>query len=122
LPFVNATDLQPLRQIRLRIKADAVRLVRVELDSPSYRDSESGVRFGWDVLARSTPIEVTLTREQLGLPQGESSQDGLGNILPAVTAIVFSPEARGRNDAGLLPSARADRGFVEVDDILVESP
>jgi spore coat protein H len=119
LPLSGPTDLQGLRRIRLRLVADNIRTVRLEIASPEYGDAEE--RYGWQLLASNTPEEYVVNVSALAL--GDGSQQGpvpIAKILSAISALVVTPDARGRSAAGLLPAGQSDVGFVQIDDIRFE--
>ncbi len=118
---LQSPSLAGLRRIRLRMTADNIRSVRVELGSPAYADPESSERYGWQVLAGQQVDEAVLDLRDLTLPDG--SHQGpvpLAQILGSVDALIISPEPRGRSDEGLLPAGKSDVGFVEIDDVSIE--
>jgi spore coat protein H len=121
LPLEGPTDLGRVRRVRLRMAADNIRNVRLEILSPDYADPEGGDRYGWSLLASQTPQVYTLEVSALALSDG--SRQGpvpVAQILTAISGLMFSPDARGRSEAGLLPAGSTDVGFVQIDDITFE--
>jgi spore coat protein H len=122
LPLEQPTDLSRLRRVRLRLAADNIRTVRLEILSPSYADPEGGDRYGWSLLASQSAQDYVLDVSALTL--ADDSRQGpvpVAHILEALSGLVFSPDARGRSEAGLLPAGTGDVGFVQIDDITFES-
>jgi spore coat protein H len=118
LPLEKQTSLVGLKRIRLRVRADNIRNVRVELSSPAYGD-EAADRYGWSLLGGQAIDSGVLELGQLALPDG-SRGPTLGAVLNSVDGLIISPEARGRSDSGLLPAGKADTGFIQIDDISIE--
>jgi hypothetical protein len=118
LPLQKTTSLTGLKSIRLRIIADNIRTVRVELDSPAYGD-EAAEHYGWSVLAGQLVDSPVLELSKLALPDG-SRGPNLGQILSSVAGLTITPEARGRSEAGFFPAGKVDVGFVQIDDIAIE--
>jgi hypothetical protein len=120
LPLEKLTPLSGLRRIRMRISADAIRAVRIELTSANY--PPDGERYGWRVLAGQRPEAFAIDVGELAL--GDESRRGpvpIAEILSSVTGLAIIPEPRGRSEAGLLPAGKADVGFVHIDDISIET-
>jgi spore coat protein H len=121
LPTARPTDLSTLRRIRVKLSSDNIRSVRIELASTTYSDPEEDPRYGWTVLTSQNPEGHVLTVSSAVLPDG--AQQGavpLAHVLTGVTGLVITPDARGRNEAGLLPVGKSDIGFVQLDDIAFE--
>ena len=132
VPFANArlplgagmVDLTGLQQIQLLGTADQLRTVRIEIDSPKYGnvgsvDTDLG-RYGWEVLVGPAANTVMVSAADLALPPGTPAKATLAEVLANASGLVISPQPRGRNDAGLLPSGKSDVGFVRLDDITIQ--
>lgn len=116
----DAVDLRKLRAIKLKVRADSERTIRLDLDSPAAKAGHLGVRHGWDFSAGPAPREITLDAAQLAIPAwAQEPGDLRGEVLEVVNGLIFTAGANGRDDRGLLPPGAADRGFVQLDDILI---
>jgi spore coat protein H len=122
LPLVDGTvDLSGVTSVRLLIAADNVRSVRIELDSPKYGiDPEDGARYGKDILIGKQPTEVVIHVADLALPPESTVAASHDDVLAATSALVFSPQAKGRNENGTLPAGKSDAGFLRIDNIRFE--
>ena len=110
-----------LRQVRVKIAADTIRTVRIEIDSPKYGKQDIINRYGWDVPVGRTPADIPLDVGRLALPAEATTAPVLADVLGAVSGFVIAPQPRGRNDQGLLPAGKSDPGFVRFDDFTIES-
>ena len=118
----GANDLTSFTGIRLWVRADQPRVVRLDLDSPESTEARHRIRFGWDVPATevATEVEVLFSDAALAgwvIADGLDPGDDLQSVLAAVTALVIEPQCVGRDDTGQLPDGTTDEGFVHVDDI-----
>jgi hypothetical protein len=115
----GTVDLTPVQRVRLRLKADSARTVRLDLDSGRYKNPWSGVRFGWgNIRVGTTPVQVTLEMSALAIPSWAQSQgDVVSDIRAAVNGFIFSVDANGRQASGVFSPGGSDRGWLQVDDI-----
>jgi hypothetical protein len=123
LPLPGPTPLPDLVGIRLRARADAIRNVRIELDSEAQRDDPDSPRYGWDVLLAPQAMDLTLDAAKLSLSSGApaGAAPSLEAVLQGVVALTIVPESRGRKN-GIYGSGKSDPGFVQIDDIRIEAP
>jgi spore coat protein H len=113
-------DLSERSGIRLTLRTDSPRTVRVDLDSLLYEASVEGIKFGWDVAASSAPRTVELSFAEAMLPVwAHATGDQLPAIRQRVDALAFHPICNGRDGAGLLAEGATDAGFLELDTIEV---
>jgi hypothetical protein len=119
MPFTNGFgDLTSVPRLRLLLRTDRPRIVRIELESDRYQTSSKGTRFGWDVAVTSSPTLVDLTVAKASLPAlPDGASDALDRVRAHVSGLIFNPAVVGRNASGHLGSGRADSGYLEVDDI-----
>jgi spore coat protein CotH len=111
-------DLSNLSGIRLTIRTDSPRVVRVDLESVLYEAGIEGIKFGWDVATSSAPLTVDLLFANAGLPVwAHATGDQLPNIRKRVEALAFHAICNGRDSGGLLPEGTTDAGFLELDAI-----
>jgi hypothetical protein len=121
LPLAQPTALTSLKRIRFLLRTDSIRRVRIEIASSRYTDPEGGERYGWPLLSSVQAQQYVLDVKDLALPDGTGQGAvPVNEILSLVTGLAVTPEARGRNDAGLLGAGRSDAGFVQLDDISFE--
>jgi spore coat protein H len=124
IPFTSGSvDLSALTGVRLRLKADQARTLRLDIESPNNSARDLGVRFGWDVPIGPTAQQVDVLFAEAQVPawavdQGVDPGDNLADILSTASGLVFHPQCVGRSDAdGQLPDGTTDPGFLEIDDI-----
>jgi spore coat protein H len=121
LPMAGGSAaLGALQRIRMKVAADTIRTIHVEVDSPAYGKTDFVSRYGWDFTVGQGAAEVSLDVAQLALPADAQAGPTLANVLAAVSGLIIVPQPRGRNDQGLLPTGRSDPGFVRFDDIVIE--
>ncbi len=102
-------SLAGLKAVKIRLRADQKRYVRIDLDSPKYKNYWSGVRFGWEVNATETPTQFTLDASMLKLPSwGMAQGDVVAQILAEVSGLIVS---------GLVKQNMPDGGWVQIDDV-----
>lgn len=114
-------DLSQREGIRLTLRTDGPRVVRVDLDSRLYEAGVEGIKFGWDVAASSEPLSVELRFTEASMPVwARATGDQLAAIRERVDALSFQPMCNGREaGGGLLPEGASDAGFLELDSIQV---
>lgn len=111
-------DLSGLRIVRLKLAADRVRAVRIEIDSPLYQASDPPNRYGRDFIVGKQPTELVLALAELTpADRGSPPSSALPEVLAAASALIVSPVARLADDKGLLPEGQAEPGYLRVDDI-----
>jgi spore coat protein H len=111
-------DLSSLSGIRLILRTDGPRVVRVDLDSVLYEAGIEGIKFGWELATTSDPLPIDLRFSQAGLPVwAHPTGDQLATILPRVEGLAFHAICNGRDDGGLLAEGTTDAGFLELDAI-----
>jgi spore coat protein H len=119
LPFqARPVDLSAPTGIRLTLRTEGPRTVRIDLESLLYEASVEGIKFGWEVAGSSTPLTVELPFANAKLPVwARATGDELAVIRSRVDGLAFQPLCNGRDSAGLLPEGTADTGFLELDAI-----
>jgi CotH kinase protein len=123
LPLAGGTvDLSGLKRIRMKLAADRVRSVRIEIDSPLHEAADPPVRYGREFIVGKQRTELILVSSDLA-PADRAAPPGrtLAEVLAAVSALIVSPTALLADADGLLPEGRTEPGFVRVDDIDIES-
>ena len=115
-------DVREMTGIRLAVKADQARTLRLDLESPNNSASSQGIRFGWDVpvSAEAATVEVRFADaavQSWAVDQGSDPGDPLDAVLSTVTGLAFQPYCVGRDATGYLPGDTTDVGYLELDDI-----
>jgi spore coat protein H len=106
--------------IRMWLRADRARTLRLDVDSPASPRAAEGIRSGWDVPVSETPALTELLFRDAAIPAwaaGSGPSDDLEQVLRAVTGVVFFPICEGRDATGQLGRGALDIGFVRVDQI-----
>jgi len=121
LPFQGRpVDLSARSGIRLTVRTDTARTVRVDLDSALYEASIEGIKFGWEIAATNAPLTVELPFSTASLPVwAHATSDQLSAIRQQVDGLAFQPMCNGREGSGLLAEGTSDPGFLELDAIEV---
>jgi hypothetical protein len=113
-------DLSARSGIRLTLRTDGPRTVRIDLDSSLYEAGIEGIKFGWEVAASSTPLMIDLPFADASLPVwAHATGDQLAAIRQQVVGLAFQPMCNGRDAGGLLVEGSSDPGFLELDAIEV---
>jgi spore coat protein H len=110
-------DLSAVKHVRLTLRADGERSVRVELDSKAYDDPYSGVRFGWDIEVGAEPTTFTLAMSALAPRAGAELEEDPDSIAAATGALMFQVNSHGLDDEGFFPAGESDAGFLQIDDL-----
>jgi hypothetical protein len=114
-------DLRGLREIRLRVKADSARPVRVTLESSARNMSNVPInqRLGWDATATPAGVQMTLRAADARFAPWAPmpAEHPAAEILEWVTRIYVGARAKGLDAGGLLPAGTADRGWLQIDDV-----
>ena len=111
-------DLSAPTGIRLTLRTEGPRTVRIDLESLLYEASVEGIKFGWEVAGTSSPLTVELPFADAKLPVwARPTGDELAVIRTRIDGLAFQPLCNGRDGGGLLAEGTADIGFVELDAI-----
>jgi spore coat protein CotH len=124
LPFAtNPAGLAGLTRLQVRMAADHVRSVRIELDSPRYGDDpDRPDRWGWVVPISQLDRAFTLDLAGLNLaPDALGSRITKQQALRSATGLTFRPQPRGLDHDGLLPAGTTDRGFLRIDQLVIDT-
>jgi spore coat protein H len=120
LPFRGRpVDLSERTGVRLTLRTDSPRTVRVDLDSRLYEASNEGIKFGWDIPASEEPLTAELKFAEAALPAwARATQDDLAVVRTRVDGLAFHPLCNDREErGGLLADGGTDDGFLELDAI-----
>ncbi|MGC4067724.1 MAG: CotH kinase family protein [Polyangiaceae bacterium] len=118
----GSVDARTLNGVRLRVRADRQRILRLELESPAQTRTDLGIRNGWDVPAGPDARLVEVTFSSAAVPswsvqQGTDPEDDRDAVLSSVTGLAFHPYCIGRSGNGYLPGNMTDAGWVQIDDV-----
>jgi spore coat protein H len=118
----GANDLSSLTGIRLWVRGDQERTLRLNIDGPYATEATDWLRYGWDVpvTEEATQVEVLFADAALAdwaVDEGLDAGTELPEVLTQGTGLVFEPQCLGLDDSGYLPEGTTDVGFLEVDDI-----
>ncbi|RYZ02026.1 MAG: hypothetical protein EOO73_33430 [Myxococcales bacterium] len=119
LPFEGRpADLSAHTGVRLTLRTEGARTVRIDLESSLYEAGTEGIKFGWEVVTSSTPTPIELPFSTASLPSwAHATLDELSVIQARVDGLAFQPLCNGRDSGGLLPEGMVDAGLLELDAI-----
>jgi spore coat protein CotH len=120
VPMTNSPhDVSSLTGIRLQLRADQSRELRLELDSTYTTASDDWLRRGWGVAVSDVITEVEVRFEDAVLTSwGTDPASTLEEVLSSVIGINFFLIGSGIDEeTGFLPDGTTDVGFLEVDDV-----
>ncbi len=113
-------------KLRLKVKSDRGRNLRVSMDSPKYVEDNwmNGITYGWETRVGPEVTTLELAMEEAAYPSWAKVRPDvpLDSVLECVSGIRFSPAAEGRDSRGLLPPGGKDEGFLQLDDIEFVKP
>jgi spore coat protein H len=112
----GAQDLRDKSGVRLLVRTDQPRSLRIDLESAEYVASNEGIKFGWDVLIGAEPQAIEVRFDAAAIPSWAlSTDDDRDNILAVVSGLAFQPSCAGRDAGGYLPEESTDQGFFQLD-------
>jgi len=112
------TDTTVLTGIRLTLRSNVSRMVRLDLDSLNNPGAMKGIRRGWDLLADTVAKTIEVTFAEAKTPYwGGTVNDSLPLIQSTVSGLFFQPQCVGRDGSGQLPAGVLDNGWVDIDDV-----
>ncbi|MBN2191264.1 MAG: CotH kinase family protein [Polyangiaceae bacterium] len=104
--------------IRLTVKGDRARAMRVDVESPECIQFSGGICFGWVIQLDGSVQTVDLPLAEATLPDWATpAGEELVRTMSDVLTLNFRPEPVGRDGSGFLPEDATDTGFVQIDDI-----
>jgi hypothetical protein len=113
-----AEDLSTSSGVRLHLKGDQPRTLRLDLESDQQTGASSGAKFGWEIQLTGDNQEVEVLFDDAELPMWATPVgDDKSQVLQSVRGLTFSPLAEGRDDAGFLGTGVEDSGFLQIDNI-----
>ena len=117
----EGADLSGGWKVRMKVKADRERSLRVNLDSPRYvmDNTLNGVLYGWEAAAGPETRTLEFALDQASYPGWARVRPDvkLADVVRGVMGISLNPQAAGRTGQGLLTAGTEDAGFLQVDDI-----
>jgi hypothetical protein len=114
----RSVDLTGIRGLRLKLRGDGPRDLRIDVESRAYAGAPRGVRYGWTVRVSREARDVTLPFDELAVPAwAEPLAKPPSEVLNRVTGISLNPQPRGRLASGYFAPGVADSGLLHVDDI-----
>ncbi len=119
IPFRGGyQDVSRLAGIRMKVRADKGRTLRLNLTSPNETALMSGVAFGWDIPVTSDVKDVEVLFEDTKFPTWAARpDDALEDTLSTLGGLSYQPSCSGVGSNGFLPKGTRDVGFFEIDDI-----
>jgi len=123
-PFAEAyQDLTPMKRLRVLMRADKPRSVRIDFDSDLYQAANTGIRFGFDAQVTDQLTALDLSLDTAQLPSWATGvTDVWSKIRTHVSRIEFSPSVLGRDTLGNLGPNIVDSGYLEIDDVEFVAP
>ncbi len=118
MPFAGVADLSRSSSLRLVVRSDRPRMLRISVDSPAYTDRDLSGTVSWDVQLNGSPQELELSLSDTGFSGGGTLvPERLNDVLASATALLFEPFAEGRGEEGYLGAGMSDSGSIQVDEI-----
>lgn len=104
--------------IRMKMRSNVARTVRINFMSPNNPRNSEGVAIGWDVDVTATAATYTVnfaTAETQSWAGPVADDHAL--IFKTGSGIQWMPQCNGRGTAGQLPAGTTDTGWVDIDDV-----
>jgi hypothetical protein len=118
LPLATTTTLSTSSSVRLLVRADRARDLRISLDSLAYTDRASSGEVGWDVQLDGSLQELILELSSASFPSwGLPVPESVASILASASALLFEPAATGRGEEGFLGAGVSDVGEIRIDEV-----
>jgi spore coat protein H len=119
VPFAGgAADLRRIEGLSLRLRADAPRSVRIDVESRRYPNDAAEFRYGWEVAVTGAARRFTLSVRDLALPAwSQAAPLPLEEVLAQATSLSFHPQPVGRLPSGFFPPGGSDSGAIRIDDV-----
>jgi len=119
IPLTNAPqDVTKLTGIRLKVRSDQARTVRLDINSPHNSEADQGINKGWDLSVTTASSTLTVLFANARVPSWATDPgDSLTQVLQTVAGLTLQPICNSRDGGGQLPAGVTDNGWVELDDI-----
>jgi spore coat protein H len=111
-------DLRERHGLRLRVRADRERNLRLSLESFEQTHGDAGARFGWDVAVGDEPRDVQLAFEDLSLPAGAKLDYHANDVLAHTSTLSLTAVPQTSNLLGSIPTGE-ERGRIQIDAVEV---
>ena len=112
-----------MKRLRILMRADKPRSVRIEFDSDLYQAANTGIRFGIDTQVTDQLTTLDLSLDTAQLPSWATGvTDDWSKIRTHVNRIEFNPSVLGRDTLGNLGPNIDDSGYLEIDDVEFVAP
>lgn len=121
--FAEGTqDISQYQGIRLKIRSDKNRVVRLELNGPAQTAANQGIRLGWTLNVGSDAQDVDVKLLDAGYEpwvaeQNKDPKVPLSAVLTAANGIQLFPQCANRGSTGFMPDGYTDEGYLEVDSL-----
>jgi spore coat protein CotH len=114
----GAQDLRGKAGVRMLVKTDKPRNLRIDLESAEYEASNEGIKFGWEIPIGVEPQVVEVRFSAASLPfWARATSDERDHILSVVSGLTFQPFCAGRDAFGYLPQESTDLGYFQLDQV-----
>jgi hypothetical protein len=114
----GAQDLRGKTGVRMLVKTDKPRNLRIDLESAEYEASNEGIKFGWEIPIGVQPQVVEVRFSAAALPfWARATSDERDHILSVVSGLTFQPFCVGRDAFGYLPQESTDLGYFQLDQV-----
>jgi hypothetical protein len=119
IPFAAAPiDLSRLTGLRVKVRSNERRSLRIDVDSPQNSAADQGVQLGWNVIADTAAGTATVLFAEAKVPSwADDPGDSLVVVLQSATGLTFRPQCIHVEGTGHLPAGVTDDGWVDIDDI-----
>jgi spore coat protein H len=115
-----SVDMNQQNQLKIWLKADRPRNLRIGIESSNYKDKDSGGNYGWDIKVSTEAKEYVLSYEDLkwtSWDAGNASKNPIDKALEAVHGLSFSTSPASFNSSGFMEEGSEEVGFVLLDNI-----
>jgi hypothetical protein len=113
-------DLSARTGIRMKVRSNERRVLRLDVDSPKNSKINEGIAMGWNITIGDEPSTVSVAFADAEIPSWAADPgDSLSDVLRNATALMFRPQCNHLDGTGHLPAGFTDDGWVDIDDIEV---
>ncbi len=114
----SPTDFTGWTGVRLKMRANAARTIRLNLESPKHSAADQGIQMGWDLAVTATTKTFEVLFADAEVPKWATDPgDPLAAILQTVTGFMFQPDCQKRGSSGQIADDGRDSGWLDIDDI-----
>lgn len=121
VPFADGiNDLSALTGIRMKVRSNERRVLRLDVDSPKNSKINEGIAMGWNISVGVETSTVSIAFADAQIPSWAAAPgDNLSDVLRNATALMFRPQCNHLDGTGHLPAGVTDDGWVDIDDLEV---